>query len=271
LKQTVAGKRQFLQQPSSEMKNMETEIMNYHHVCRVMFGSWLNRRPNLFCIIAMIGCAMLCPPLVRESAGQGRGQPRTRQKEQKPQVQMEQRTDLPKIMSVTGEGGKPLSLHAQAKRVTAPPPLSEEVKTSIIKSAGVTEPKQHDSFKLTPAKPYQSQGSLSFEEIQFLFPEQNQLTIGNQDSFFNPSYPNKAVYLSMNTSAGKKYLIDFTVTGDQFFVSTDPGNTKETFSGTHHVLIVYKATSSLGVDFLLTGKGGNGYWSLHSCEVTTLN
>jgi hypothetical protein len=250
---------------------METEIMKHNQMYLRVFGSWLARRSNLLCMIAMLGCTMLCPALIRESAGQGRGQSRTRQKEQKPQVQMEQRTDLPKIMSVTGEGGKPLSLHTQAKRVTTPPALSEEVKTSLIKSAGVTEPQPHDSFKLTPAKPYQSQGSLSFEEIQFLFPEQNQLTIENQDSFFNPSYPNKAVYLSMNTSAGKKYLIDFTVSGDQFFVSTDPGNTKETFSGTHHVLIVYKATSSLGVDFLLTGKGGNGYWRLHSCEVTTLN
>src|SRR5207248_9825844 len=52
-----------------------------------------------------------------------------------------------------------------------------------------------------------------------------------------------SVFLYLQMTAGKKYLIDFTVTGEKFFVS-DSGNLKETFSGTHHVLIIYEGSGT---------------------------
>ena len=248
--------------------------MNHKQLNR-MFTSSRMRRRGLLGLIAMLGVGLLCPPLIRESAGQSAGQskarPRQPQKQQKQQVEVQQSTDLPKIVSVRGEGGKALALRTREKQVAVPPPLSEEVKNSLIKSAGVKETKPHDSFKLTPAKPTLSQGFLSFEEIQLLNPESNYLSIPNQDSFYGAS--SKAVIFAMKTAAGKKYLIDFTVTGDKFFVSDYPGNMKETFSGTHHVLIVYESAITSEANIYLTGKGGGRdvVWIFHSCEVTQLN
>ena len=251
---------------------METEIMNHNYTHKRISRSSLARRVGWLGLIAILGFGLLCPLMIRESAGQGKVPSRTTQKQQKPQVEMKQTTDLPKIVSVRGEGGKALALRTREKQVAVPPPLSEEVKTSLLKSAGVKETKPRDSFKLTPAKPYQTQAFLSFEEIEFLDPESNYVTVPNQDSFFNVERPDKAVNFQLKTTAGKKYLIDFTVTGDKFFVSDLPGNMEETFRGTNHVLIVYEATSTGEVEFNLTGKGSIRHgWTFHSCELTRLN
>src|SRR5438132_1381949 len=254
------------------MKNMETGIMNHSYKLNGMFPSSLARRVGWLGLVVMLGCALFYLPLIRESAGQRKVPPREPQKQPKQQVEVKQTTDLPKIVSVRGEGGKALALRTREKQVAVPPPLSEEVKTSLLRSAGVKETKAHDSFKLTPAKPYQTQGLLAFEEIEYLDPESNYLTVLNQDSFFDDKRANKRVVFSMNIAAGKKYLIDFTVTGDKFFVSDLPGNMEETFRGTNHVLIVYEATSTGEVEFNLTGTGRSGHvWTFHSCELTRLN
>ena len=246
--------------------------MNHNHTLKKMPTPSLRRPAGWLCMIAMLGLVLLCPPLMPESFGQAKVPPRTRPKQQQQQTEAEQRADLPKIISVRGQGGRTVDVRSREKQAPVPPPLSAEVKNSLIKSAGVKETGQHNSFTLTPAKPYQSQGSLAFEEIQYLDPEGNQLTVGNQDSAFDEARTNKAVFLFVKTVAGKKYLIDFTVTGEKFFVSISPGNTKETFTGTHHVLIVYEATSSQ-LEINLTGKGSSGavVWTLHSCEVTPLS
>ena len=246
--------------------------MSQYYKLKGLFRSSLARRIGGLGPIAMLACGMLCSSLIQQSAGQEKVPPRTRPKQQQQQTEAEQRADLPKIVSVRGQGGKTVDVRSREKQTAVPPPLSAEVKNSLIKSAGVKETRSRDSFTLTPAKPYQSQGSLAFEEIQYLDPEGNQLTVGNQDSAFDEARTNKAVFLFVKTAAGKKYLIDFTVTGEKFFVSISPGNTKETFSGTHHVLIVYEATSS-ELEINLTGKGSSGavVWTLHSCEVTPLS
>ena len=246
--------------------------MNHSYKLNGMFPSSLARRVGWLGLVVMLGCALFYLPLIRESAGQRKVPPREPQKQPKQRVAVKQTTDLPKIVSVRGEGGKALALRTREKQVAVPPPLSEEVKTSLLKSAGVKETKPRDSFKLTPAKPYQTEAFLSFEEIEFLDPESNYVTVPNQDSFFNVERPDKAVNFQLKTTAGKKYLIDFTVTGDKFFVSDLPGNMEETFRGTNHVLIVYEATSTGEVEFNLTGKGSIRHgWTFHSCELTRLN
>ena len=250
---------------------METEIMNHNYTHKRISRSSLARRVGWLGLIAILGFGLLCPLMIRESAGQGKVPSRTTQKQQKPQVEMKQTTDLPKIVSVRGDGRKAFALRTREKQVEVPPPLSEEVKNSLIKSAGVKQPKPHDSFKLTPAKPTVVQGTLAFEQIQYLDPKANELTIGNLDSFYCQGQGStKAVFLYMEMTAGKKYLIDFTVTGEKFFVS-DSGNLKETFSGTHHVLIIYEGTGTPMIALTGRGAGGASVWRLHSCEVTTLN
>ena len=237
----------------------------------------MRRRAGWLCLIAMLGLGLLSPPLMRESFGQGKVPPRTRQKPQQQPIDAAQRTDLPKIVSVQGQGGKTIDVRSRVKQTAEPPPLSAEVKNSLIKSAGgstgVKGTGSHSSFKLTPAKPSQAQGSLAFEDIQYLDPEQNYLSVLNQDSVFDGARTNRTVLLFLKTTAGKKYMIDFTVTGDKFFVLADPGNTTETFSGTHHVLILYKAADSGGATIGVTGTGGGGtsVWTFHSCEVTPVN
>jgi hypothetical protein len=242
--------------------------MNRNCPHKGMLRSSLACRVGWLGLIAMLGFGLLCP----QSFGQGRGQTRTRQKEQKPPVELAQKTDLPKIMTVTGEGGRVGDVRRQFQKVAMPASLSQQVKNSVIKSAGGKETQPHDSFTLTPAKPYQTQGALAFEEIAYLDPAQNELTIENQDSFWDGRRSNKAVFVFINTTAGKKYLIDLSVTGDKFLVATLPGNAKETFSGTNHILIVFEARSSQ-LEINLTGTGGNGQyvWWFHSCEVTPLN
>ena len=245
--------------------------MNDNYTHEGIFALSRARRVGWLALIALLGCGLLCPAFIRESFGQGKVEPRKPQKQPKQQVEVQQRTDLPKIVSVRGEGGKPLALRTREKQVEVPPPLSEEVKNSLIKSAGVKQPKPHGSFKLTPAKPTVVQGTLAFEQIQYLDPKANELTIGNLDSFYGQGQGStKAVFLYVEMTAGKKYLIDFTVTGEKFFVS-DSGNLKETFSGTHHVLIIYEGSGTPMI--ALTGRGGGRdfVWRLHSCEVTTLN
>jgi hypothetical protein len=264
----------FLGSPEpSEIKTMEIEIINDNHAPEEMRTPLLRRCGFWLCMIAIPGLSLLCPPLMLESFGQGKVPPRTRQKQQQQQTEAEQRTDLPKIVSVHGQGGKTIDARSRVKQTAEPPPLSAEVKDSLIKSAGVKETKPHNSFKLTPAKPSQSQGSLAFEDIAYLDPEQNFLSVTNQESVFDGARSNRTVLLFIKTAAGKKYLIDFTVTGDKFFVLADPGNTRETFSGTHHVLILYDAADAGGATIALTGTGGAGksVWTFHSCEVTLLN
>lgn len=232
----------------------------------------LTRRLVWLSLISMLALGLLCSLAMPDSAAQGKGQQRARQKEQKRPVELEQKTNLPKIMTVTGSGGGLGGIRKQFERQAAPTPLSAEVKNSVIKSAGGKEAGPHNSFTLTPAKPNQGQGALAFEEIAYLDPAQNELTIDSQDTFWDGARANKAVLIFINTTAGKKYLIDLSVTGDKFFVTALPGNTKETFSGTHHVLIVFEARSSQ-LEINLTGTGANGQhvWTFHSCEVTTLN
>lgn len=251
---------------------MEAKIMNHRQSPEEMPAPSLRRRAGWLCMIAMLGLVLLSPPLVCESFGQEKVPPRTRQKQQQLPADVAQRTDLPKIVSVRGQGGKALDVRSRVKQTAEPPPLSAEVKNSVIKSAGVKGTAPHNSFKLTPAKPSQPQGSLAFEDIAYLEPERNFLSVTNQDSVFDNARSNRAVFLFINTTAGKKYLVDFTVSGDKFFVLADPGNTKETFSGTHHVLVLYEAASAGGATIVLTGTGGGSpVWTFHSCEVTPLN
>ena len=247
--------------------------MNHKQSPEEMTRPSLRRRAGWLCLIAMLGLGLLSPTLMRESFGQGKVPPRTRQKPQQQPADTAQRTDLPKIVSVQGQGGKTIDVRSRAKQTAEPPPLSAEVKNSLIKSAGVTGTGSHSSFKLTPAKPSQPQGSLAFEDIAYLDPQQNYLSVLNQDSVFDGARSNRTVLLFLKTTAGKKYMIDFTVTGDKFFVLADPGNTTETFSGTHHVLILYKAADSGGATIGVTGTGGGGtsVWTFHSCEVTPVN
>jgi hypothetical protein len=246
--------------------------MNHNYRLNGMFKSSLARFGWLG-LIVMVGCGLFCSSLIQESAGQGKVPPRTRPKQQQQQPEAAQRTAVPKIVSVQGQGGKTLDIRSRARQTAEPPPLSAEVKNLLIKSAGVKETTQHNSFKVTPAKPSQPQGSLAFEDIAYLEPERNYLSISNQDSFFDGARSNRAVILFIDTAPGKKYLIDFAVTGDKFFVLADPGNTKETFSGTHHVLVLYNAADAGGATIVLTGTGGGGNptWTFHSCEVTPLN
>jgi hypothetical protein len=252
------------------MTNTRRQTINHNYRSKGMFKSSLARRVVWLGLIATLCFGLTCLPHIQESAGQGKVPPRP-----KPQKQTaaEQRTDLPKIVSVRGQGGKTLDVRSRVKQTAEPPPLSAEVKNSLIKSAGVKETKPHNSFKLTPAKPSQSQGSLAFEDIAYLDPEQNFLSVTNQDSVFDGARSNRTVLLFLNTAAGKKYMIDFTVTGDKFFILADPGNTRETFSGTHHVLILYDAADGDGATVALTGTGGGAHptWTFHSCEITPLN
>ena len=242
--------------------------MNHRYTRKQLFTSSLSGRVGWLGLIAILSFELLCP----QSFGQGKGQTRTRPKDQRPPVELAQKTNLPKIMTVTGEGGKVSGARREFRQVTVPTPLSEEVKNSVIKSAGGKQTRPHDSFTLTPAKPYQPQGALVFEDIAYLDSGQNVLTIENQDSFWDGARANKAVFVYINTTAGKKYLIDLSVTGEKFFVSTLPGSAKETFSGTNHILIVFEAKSSQ-LEINLTGQGGSGkyVWWFHSCEVTPLN
>lgn len=196
--------------------------MNHNHTLKKCQRPRCADLQGWLCMIAMLGLVLLCPPLMPESFGQAKVPPRTRPKQRQQQTEAEQRVDLPKIISVRGQGGRTVDLRSREKQTPVPPPLSAEVKNSLIKSAGVKETGQHNSFTLTPAKPYQSQGSLAFEEIQYLDPEGNQLTVGNQDSAFDEARTNKAVFLFVKTVAGKKYLIDFTVTGEKFLFPSLP-------------------------------------------------
>lgn len=187
----------------------------------------------------------------------------------------EQRTELPKIVSARGDGGAAPSPRLRRTHVPEPPPLSDNDKRMLVKSAGFKEDvRLHDAFKLTPARPYLPQASLAFEEPAFLDPDpaSGELTIENQNSFFDFTRSNRAVMLFLQVTGGKRYLIDFSVTGGNFFL-TDGRRVDETFNGTHHVLIVYEATANSTPGFYLTGtgRGADVVWRLHSCEITPLN
>lgn len=187
----------------------------------------------------------------------------------------EQKTELPKIVSVKGDGGTAPSPRLRRTHVPEPPPLSDNDKRMLVKSAGIKEDvRPHGAFKLTPARPYLPQASLAFEEPAFFDPNptSGELTIENQNSFFSFERSNRAVMLFLNVTAGQRYLIDFSVTGGNFFL-TDGRHVNETFNGTHHVLLVYEATTNSTPGFYLTGtgRGADVVWRLHSCEVTILN
>lgn len=57
--------------------------MNHNYKLTGLFPSSLARRVGRLGLVAMLGCPLLCPPLLRESAAQGKGPPRTSQKQQR--------------------------------------------------------------------------------------------------------------------------------------------------------------------------------------------
>jgi hypothetical protein len=197
-------------------------------------------------------------------------QPRVREQ---PQAR-EQRTELPKIVLIHGKGGAAPKARPREMRVAAPPPLSENEKRALIKSAGFQQAvNPHDSFKLTPSNPsHLPQAWLAFQNPMLLDSEFALLSVGNQNSFVDiRAGTNKSVGLQLRAAAGKNYLIDFSVTGNKFYLYVPVGDAKETFSGTDHVLIAFESASDTLAGFILTGEGAAGSWEFHSCEVTPLN
>jgi hypothetical protein len=70
--------------------------------------------------------------------------------------------------------------------------------------------------------------------------------------------------------AGKHYLIDCAVKGGEtYYVRVFPGDLKQTFSNTNHVVILYEAGTDYG-EFTITAKTPN-HWFFYSAEVTPLD
>jgi hypothetical protein len=70
---------------------MEVWIMKHNHAHKSMLTSALAQRVGWLGLIVMLGCGLLCPPLIRESAGQSKVPPRRPQKQQ---VEIEKKTGV---------------------------------------------------------------------------------------------------------------------------------------------------------------------------------
>ena len=83
---------------------------------------------------------------------------------------------------------------------------------------------------------------------------------------------NKAVALSMQVTAGKKYMVDFAVYQAQACYVNIDWTVQQTFSGTQHLVIIYEASFNGTAQISVTGDA-NGFfwWILYSVEVTPLN
>lgn len=74
-------------------------------------------------------------------------------------------------------------------------------------------------------------------------------------------------------SAGKRYLIDFRVTGGTTYALRCGTGLKQTFSGTEHLVVLFEAVSTYPCLLTISGVTAlsNQVWYFRGCEITPLN
>lgn len=186
---------------------------------------------------------------------------------------------VPEIIIARGQTGK-APAKDEPRRYARPARLSQTLKQSLLKSAGITPNSVETPFTLTPATAMlPGKGALQFVNPTFvsgsedLFNAYPMAGIGSQASFNSGGFPggDKAVTLVMQATAGKKYMIDFAVAGAQTYYVTD-FTLRQTFSGsTQHLVIVYETASNWPVFISVTADANGSDWYFTSVEVTPLN
>jgi hypothetical protein len=177
-----------------------------------------------------------------------------------------------KVEGVGGQGQQPQIFQVQEK----PDPLTPAEKSALT---GLPTLKliANTPFTLTAAAPIiPSRGALLFANPTIVNPQNNQpfVLFPSQSDFYDVAsfgFSNRALSVVLNhLTAGKHYLIDCAVKGgDTYYVRVSPGDMKQTFSSTNHVVILYAAGTDYG-EFSITAKT-SAHWFFYSAEVTPLD
>jgi hypothetical protein len=182
---------------------------------------------------------------------------------------------VPEIIIARGQTGK-APAKDEPRRYARPARLSQTLKQSLLKSAGIIPNSVETPFTLTPATAMlPGKGGLDFVNATFVSggapPEYALAGIGSQTWCCNGGFFDKRVTLLMQATAGKKYMIDFAVDGAQTYYVNIDWALQQTFSATQHLLIIYEATSNATARIMVTGDAQGYDWVLGSVEVTPLN
>jgi hypothetical protein len=181
----------------------------------------------------------------------------------------------PNVMRVRGVGvseRKPQLFQIQEK----PAPLTATEKSTLT-GLTITNLIANAPFTLTPAAPVVPyRGSLLLDNPMIVNPHNPPVAIfKSQDSFFDVAslaYSNRALTVIIDhLTAGKHYLIDCAVKGGEtYYVRVFPGDLKQTFGGTNHVVILYEAGADAFGEFTITAKT-SAHWYFYSAEITPLD
>ncbi|MDT7540323.1 MAG: hypothetical protein QOE33_227 [Acidobacteriota bacterium] len=183
----------------------------------------------------------------------------------------------PNVMRVRGVSGaerKRQLIHIEDK----PAPLTVAEKSKLTGLA-ITNLIANAPFTLTPASlVVPNRGSLLFNNVMIIDPDSNPpaAVFTSQADFYQGYIPgdvtDKALMVALDhLTAGKHYLIDYTVKGgDTYYLKIWPGEMKQTFSATTHILVLYEASSAGYAEFALTAQA-NHHWFFYSAEVTPID
>jgi hypothetical protein len=133
-------------------------------------------------------------------------------------------------------------------------------------------------FTLTPAHPtLANKGALLFLNASAVNTESSpSAAFFKSQSYYpgnNPGVINdRAITVLLDhLTAGKHYMIDCTVSaGETYYVSVRPGDQKQSFSGTNHVVVLLEAGADY-TEISIAGKAKNLLWFFYSAEVTRLD
>ena len=181
-----------------------------------------------------------------------------------------------KIMIV--HGGTQARPQQQMTQIESKPVPLTNAEKSALSGFTLAQINVNTPFTLTPAHPtLASKGALLFENASAVNTESNPSA-----AFFKSQsdYPgnglgvinDKALTVLLDhLTAGKHYLIDCTVSaGETYYVNVLPGNLKQSFSGTNHVVVLLEAGADYA-EISIAGKAKNLYWFFYSVEVTRLD
>jgi hypothetical protein len=182
----------------------------------------------------------------------------------------------PNVMRVRGFVSTAQSPRQQIQIQEKPAPLTATEKSALT-GLTITNLTASAPFTLTLAAPFvPNRGSLLLDNPMIVNPQNNPSVaiFKSQDSFFDAAslaYSNRALTVTIDhLKAGKHYLIDCAVKGGEtYYVRVFPGDLKQTFSNTNHVVILYEAGTDYG-EFTITAKTPN-HWFFYSAEVTPLD
>ena len=181
-----------------------------------------------------------------------------------------------KIMRVHTASGQARPQDASKVEIGEPPPKLTPNEKLTLTGLPVMQLSATGPFSLTPARPsLLNRGTLLFENPVAVNTDPNHPAAffkSQADYTGSGFFNNRDVTVVLDSlTPGKHYMIDCAVkNGETYYVRVLPGEMKQTFSGTNHVVIILEAGDTYA-EIGIAAKANGLFWHFYSAEVTRLD